>query len=365
MDFAFSEEQEMLRGQARQFVTDRFPPERVAELADSKTWDDKAWREIAELGWVGLSASEEAGGAGMSFLDEAVLFEELGYGLYSGPYFSTVALALPALERSGDVSDVVSGEVTATLAWLEADGAGSLMDTDALRTQAKGSGDSWNLSGTKRVVPELDRAGRVVVVASTPNGPGLFAVEAEGQGVTRTSAETMDPTRPYGTLELADAPARLLASGDDAQALLGRIRFRALGALALEAVGIAQKMMDLSIAHVQERKQFDKPIGTYQAVSHQVVDAYVGTELSRSLAYWAAWSVAEEENADVAASTAKAFASEAAVFACERCIQVHGGIGFTWEHVAHRYYKRAQWIDSFEGYGAIHRARVAESLIDA
>ena len=142
-------------------------------------------------------------------------------------------------------------------------------------------------------------------------------------------------------------------------------RTRAFAALAAEAVGIAQKALELAIEHAKSREQFGKPIGVYQAVSHPIVDTYVETELARSLAYWAAWCVAEgDDDAEVAALAAKSYAAEAAVAACERSIQVHGGIGFTWEHPLHRYYKRAQWIEAFGGYPAKQRAEIAASLLD-
>ena len=248
--FAFTEEQDELRRQARALLDEREP-----------TWD-----ELAELGWLGVSVPEEAGGAGLGFVEEAVLFEELGRALYPGPYFATVALALPGLPP----------EEQALVA----------------RGERKFEDDEVSLDGP----------------------------------VTRT---------------------------------------RAFAALAAEAVGIAQKALELAIEHAKSREQFGKPIGVYQAVSHPIVNTYVETELARSLAYWAAWCVAEgDDDATVAALAAKSYAAETAVAACERSIQVHGGIGFTWEHPLHRYYKRAQWIEAFGGYPAKQRAEVAAKLLD-
>jgi alkylation response protein AidB-like acyl-CoA dehydrogenase len=202
-----------------------------------------------------------------------------------------------------------------------------------------------------------------VVVGRAADGLGLWLIDRpEGW----SAQGTVDDTRRFGRFELTDAPARLLVPPGGAGDVLEQVRLRALAALALEAVGVAQFALESAAAYVKERKQFDKPIGTYQAVSHQVADTYVDTELARSLAYWAAWCVAEgDDQAATAAAAAKAFAAEAAVKACERSIQVHGGIGFTYEHILHRYYKRAQWIGSFEGFGRIHRAGVAAALLDA
>jgi alkylation response protein AidB-like acyl-CoA dehydrogenase len=310
MHFAFTEEQEALRSEARRYLEERFPAERVAELADSvEGWDSSSWKELAELGWLGVSVAEEDGGAGLGFLEEAVLLEELGRALYPGPYFSTVALALPALPPE-ERARVAAGEAR----WsAEVDG----------------------------LVPDLGIVDRVV----TEDG----AAAAEGEAL-----ETMDATRRLG--RLAPGPREPLPGAID------RPRLRA--ALALEAVGIAQRALEYGVEHAKSRQQFGKPIGVYQAVSHSLVDAFMGTELARSLAYWAAWCVAEQdEGAALAAAAAKAYAAEAAVSACERSIQVLGGIGFTWEHPLHRYYKRAQWIQAFDGFPAVQRAEVADRLL--
>ena len=296
MNFAFTEEQEQLRQEARSFLAGRAEPE---------------WRELAELGWLGVSVSDELGGAGLGFLEEAVLFEELGRALYAGPYFATVGLALPALGDE-ELSRVAAGE------------------------------ERWSAE-VDGLVPDLGSVDWVVT--------GDGAVRAEGEVL-----KTVDETRPLG---------RLAPNGERIP-LAGTLdRSRSLAALACEAVGIAQKALELGVEYASTRHQFGKPIGVYQAVSHKLADTYVETELGRSLAYWAAWCVAEgEEEAPLAAAAAKAFCAEAAVAACERAIQVHGGIGFTWEHVLHRYYKRAQWIESFWGFPAEHRAAVAAHMLE-
>jgi alkylation response protein AidB-like acyl-CoA dehydrogenase len=329
VDFSFSEEQELLRAQAQEFLGERFPAERVAELADSEEgWDPASWRELAALGWTGVSISEEEGGAGLGFLEEAVLFEQLGRALYPGPYFSTIALTLPAL-------------------------------TPELRKEVAAGDATWALAlhGESGLVPDLGVVDRVAVV----DEDGIWAVEGESREVLAT----MDSTRRLGRIGLEGAKRTSLVEGDEAVELASAVRRRALTALALEAVGIAQRVLELSVEHAKTREQFGRPIGVYQAISHALADTYVETELARSLAYWAAWCVAEDdEQAQLAAPAAKAYAADAAVAACERAIQVHGGIGFTWEHVLHRYYKRAQWIDAFEGFGHEHRAKVARELLD-
>lgn len=363
MDFAFSEEQNMLREQARAFLAEKSSAERVAELALSdEGWDSSLWPQIAELGWIGLSVPEDKGGAGFGFLEEAVLFEEMGYALYPGPYFATVGLTLPALVDDDVLGKVVSGEAPASLAYAEKPGPSFFYDLENVGTKAEKTNGTWTLSGEKHLVPDAQVGGRAVVVARTSDGVALFLVE-----ITEAICEqktTVDTTRRMSRLALDGVEATLLVGPDQSSEVLEKIRLRALAALALEAVGIAQRALELSIEHSTERKQFDKPIGTYQAVSHQISNIYMETELARSLAYWAAWCVAEgDEQAVVAVAAAKSAAGEAAVTACERAIQVHGGIGFTWEHILHRYYKRAQWIDSFESFGSQQRKVIAERLL--
>ena len=291
MEFAFTQEQEELRRQARSFL---------------EASPDAPLSALRELGWLGVSVPEERGGGGLSFVDEAILFEEAGRALYSGPFLTT-AVVLPALPEVGEE------------AWsVEVDG----------------------------LVPHLDTADRVL-------RQDMTSVPAEGETLA-----TVDESRPLGKLVEQDHKVSL--DGDFAA-----VRLRLLAALALEAVGVAQRALKLGVAYVSEREQFGKKIGTYQAVSHPLADTYVETELARSLAYWAAWCVAEDdEQAPTAVAAAKSFCAETAVAACERSIQVHGGIGFTWEHVLHRYYKRAQWIDAFGGHAASHRAAVAAALLD-
>ena len=362
MDFSFTDEQNMLRDQARAWLADKFPIEHVARLADSdQGWDKESWPAIAGLGWIGLSSSEEAGGAGMSFIEEAVLFEEFGRALYPGPYWSTVALALAALETDNELlAEIISGRSAATLAWAEPSGPASLVDFEGVGCKAEGNGDDWRLTGEKTLIPDADRCDLFVVVARSPEGVGLWAVPQVTPGVF----STMDSTRRLGRLELQGEQARPLITGADAVSVIERIRLRALAALALEAVGVGAYALDLASEHSRTRTQFERPIGAYQAVSHRVADTYADVELARSLAYWAAWCVAREpETARIAAPAAKALAAEAAVAACERSIQVHGGIGFTWEHPLHRYYKRAQWIEAFEGHPRTHRAEVARRLL--
>jgi alkylation response protein AidB-like acyl-CoA dehydrogenase len=306
MDFAFTTEQDELREQARAFLSEHPEP---------------TWAELAELGWTGVSIAEEDGGTGLTFVEEAVLFEELGRALYHGPYFSTVALTLPALP----------GE---------------------LRAEVAAGQTSWTFA-LAPLVSDLDTADRIAIVG----GDGIFELE----GSERETLATSDASRPLGVVR-GGRPGRRLSDAS----VLAEIRPRALTALALEACGVARRALEHAIEHVSTREQFGRPIGAYQAVSHPLADSYTRLELARSLALWAAWCVSEQdEQAAVAAAAAKASAGETAVFVCETAIQVHGGIGFTWEHELHRLYKRALGIESFVASGTRLRAEIAGELLDA
>jgi alkylation response protein AidB-like acyl-CoA dehydrogenase len=305
MDFTFTPEQDALREQARAFLAATPKP---------------SWKALAELGWTGASVSEEDGGAGLTFVEEAVLLEELGRALYHGPYFSTVALALPLLP--GD-----------------------------LRAEVAAGDASWTLA-LGPLVSDLDTADRVAIVG----GDGIYELE----GAEREVLASSDDTRPLGVVRGGEPGRRLAESG-----VLEEVRSRMLAALAIEACGVARRALEYAVEHASTREQFGKKIGVYQAVSHPLADAYTRLELARSLSLWAAWCVAEDdEQAPIAAAAAKASAAEAAVQVCETAIQVHGGIGFTWEHVLHRLYKRALWIESFGASGTTLRAEIAASLLE-
>jgi alkylation response protein AidB-like acyl-CoA dehydrogenase len=305
MDFTFTPEQDALREQARDFLAANPEP---------------SWKELAELGWTGVSIAEEEGGAGLTFVEEAVLFEELGRALYHGPYFSTIGVALPALPPD-------------------------------LRAEVAAGEASWTLA-LGPLVPDLDTAGRVAAIG----GDGIFELE----GGEREVLTTTDESRPLGVVRGGD-PGRRLAD----TTVLDEIRSRALAALAIEACGVARRALELAIEHAASREQFGRKVGVYQAVAHPLADAYTRLELARSLALWACWCVAHDDlQSPMAAAAAKAAAAEAAVQVCETAIQVHGGIGFTWEHVLHRLYKRALWIESFGGSGTRLRAEVAAALLE-
>jgi alkylation response protein AidB-like acyl-CoA dehydrogenase len=362
MDFAFSDEQDMLRASAREFMSQHYPAERVAQIADGEGFPRDEWRRVVVMGWVGVSQPEELGGGGLSFVEEAVLAEELGRGLYPGPWFSASILGLGALAQAGPggpIAEILSGDRIPTLAWAGEDGR---FDLDP------GPKVGWDpsersLTATKLFVPDLSLADLIVVLGAVPDGVGLWSIDREAPGVSWRELATVDGTRRMGEVVLEGAAAVEAYQGPADS--LSSLRDRALTALAAEAVGVGSAALDMAVAYVKERHQFGKPIGAFQAVSHQLAQAFLELEEARSLAYWAAWAVSEHApEATPAAAAAKARAAEAAVAACERAIQVHGGIGFTWEHPLHRWYKRALGTSAYLGWGPEHRARVAAHFLD-
>jgi alkylation response protein AidB-like acyl-CoA dehydrogenase len=351
VDFAFSDEQDMLRAAARKWLADRYPADRVAALADSTAgWDPASWSELAGLGWLDPE---------LGLVEHAVLAEETGYALYPGPWLSTIGLATPAYGSPAP-------DWPATLAWAD-DGAATLRDAAAsVACRADEEVDGWRLSGVKRAVPDASAAAEAVVVARTGDGVALFRVDLATVPDAVHVLSTMDRTRRLGELRLDGTPADLLGEPGTAPATLRAIRRRVLALLACEAVGVTQRALDLAVDYAKTRTQFDRPIGSYQGVSHRLANVYTGLELARSLAYRAAWCVAVgDPDADEAVASATVAAGHAAVDGCENAIQAMGGIGFTWDHPLHRFYKRAQWIEAFEGAGRLHRAELAAALLDS
>lgn len=345
MDFAFSSDQELLRAAARDYLADRCPTDRMVALAESDAGTDPAdWKAIADLGWLDTE---------LGLLEHAVIAEETGYALLPTPWWSTVALTWPLIDD--DLRGAIgTGERSTTLAWAEPGGPATIAAA-AAASSVKASGGS--LTGTKVTVPDLTSVTDVVVVAAD----GLYAVDVAANPGVVVPRSTIDKTRRLGELHLDGTPARKLGAGLDA---LADVRLRAIALAACEATGVAQHALDISAAYTKERQQFGRVIGTYQGVSHRVANTYVAAQLTRSLAYWAAWAVsAGDAQADEAVAAAKATAGENSVFACESAIQVHGGIGFTYEHVLHRFYKRAQWINGFEGPAREHRAAIADTIL--
>jgi alkylation response protein AidB-like acyl-CoA dehydrogenase len=307
MSFAFTDEQNDLVAVARSFLADAYPHERMARLSDNaEGWDADSWAQLTALGWIGVALPEERGGGGVGHVEETILVEELARALYAGPFLSTV-LALPALEAA-DLAEVVAGKTR----WsIEVDG----------------------------VVPDLDRVDRVLASDGSVDAVGELRA-------------TVDPTRHVGRL-----------TGSEGGTAPGINHAQLLTYLAAESLGVAEAALRLAVDYARERHQFGRPIGALQGIQHPLADTFSDLMVGRSLVYAAAWKLdAEPHQALRAATMAKAFMGDAAVLATERAIQVHGGLGFTWEHVLHRYYKRALWLQAFGGNATSLRASLRDEL---
>jgi alkylation response protein AidB-like acyl-CoA dehydrogenase len=369
VNFAFSEEQEELRRITRQFLESKSPEATVRELMDTtEGYDPKVWQQMAgELGLQSLIIPEDLGGQGYTFIELTVVLEEMGRALLCAPYFSTVVLAANTLLHSGDdaakkehLPGIAEGSTIATLALTEPNGK---WDESGIEATATADGDGWTLSGTKMFVLDGHVADLIIVAAKTDKGTSLFTVAGDASGLTRTALSTMDQTRKQAKLELADVPATLLGTEGEGWKVLERVLDLAAVALAAEQVGGAQKVLEEAVQYAKDRVQFGRPIGSFQAIKHKCADMLLEVESSKSAAYYAAWCAAElNDELPSVASLAKAYCSEAYFHAAAENIQIHGGIGFTWEHPAHLYFKRAKSSELLFGDPTYHRELLAQRI---
>jgi alkylation response protein AidB-like acyl-CoA dehydrogenase len=374
MDFAFSEEQEMLRRSARDFLAKECSSKVVRKLMESSdTYDQGLWQKVAGLGWTALGIPEEYGGVG-TFLDLVVVLEEAGRALMPGPFFATMGLAVPAIIEAGTEAQkrevlgaIAQGSARATLAFTEPSGR---WDAASVTLTAKPSGGGWQLDGVKQFVPDAEAADYMVVAARTrgegEDGISLFLVKGRPKGMSVAPLKTLDQTRRWSEVRCdgvkLDADSLMGATGK-AWAPLKRALDWATAALCAEMVGGTQKVLETSTEYAKTRHQFGKAIGIYQAVSHKLADMLVLSESGRSATYYAAWAVdADAPDRSLAASMAKAYVSDAYRKVAGDGIQVHGGIGFTWEHDMHLYFKRAKSSEVTLGDATYHRELVAQSL---
>lgn len=355
-EYAFTEEQQALRAAVRKFCADNFDEDTVRRLMESEPRYDRAvWRRLgSELGVLGMAVPESDGGVGGSLVDQAVAVEEFGATLACGPLFGTVYLAIPALVAcpAGDARDellaaLVEGERTAAF------------------EPERVSAAAGTLTGTAARVVDADAADVLLIAASGSDGVGLYAVDLTGPGVQRTPLVTMDLTRPQARISLDGAPATLLAGPDEAERVITHALQVGSALLAVEQVGAAQHLLDLSVEYAKSRLQFGRQIGSFQAIKHKLADMMVDAEHARSTAYHAVWALADaSDDPALAASIAQATCSQAFSRIAADTIQVHGGIGFTWEHQAHLYFKRAATDAALLGSAEQHRDRVAEMVLD-
>jgi alkylation response protein AidB-like acyl-CoA dehydrogenase len=369
MILGVSAEQEELRASVRRFLADRAPISAVRELMDTTDGVDPAvWRQAGEqLGLQGIAVPEEYGGSGFSFAEQAIVLEELGAALYGGPYLASAVLAATALLAGSDESakktylpGIASGELIATLAFTEEDGS---WDVDAIRLAANREGDGWRLDGRKSFVLDGHTAGLILVVARTGDELSLFAVPAGAEGLTRTALSTLDQTRKLARLDFAGVPATLVGVAGEGAAVLSRTLDVAAIAQAAEQLGGAQRALDMAVDYLKVRHQFGRPIGSFQALKHRCADLLLEVESLRSAVQYAAAAVAENsDEIPVVAALVKAYASDVYFHVAAENIQLHGGIGFTWEHDAHLYFKRAKASELFLGDAAYHREHLATRI---
>ena len=359
MQFGLSESQQMLKDNARKFFAGECPIEEVRWLMETETAYDKSlWAKIAEQGYTGIIFGEEFGGVGLGKVELALLMEEAGRALVPGPFFSTVALAGVVIDTIANAENkkkylvpICAGDARSTVAFVEGNASWDLMD---IQIAASTNG---TLTGEKLFVPDAAVADFILVVARN----GIFAVEARAAGMSITPMRGMDLTRKLYGVEFKNTPAQRI--GD--LSVLPKALDIATMAVASELVGGMQRTLDITVEYAKMRKQFGKPIGTFQAVQHQCADMYLETESSRSAAYYAAWALEENAPDAVAAvSIAKMYASDAARSVGNHGIQVHGGMGFTWENDVHLYYRRAKSSETTFGDSTFHRERIARLVID-
>jgi alkylation response protein AidB-like acyl-CoA dehydrogenase len=377
MDFGFSEEQEMLRSSARDFLAKEAPMTYVRKMMeDDRGYTDELWRKMAGLGWMGLVLPEEFGGSGLDFVDMVVVLEEMGRAVLPGPFFSTVILAGIAIAEGGSAKQkaaylpkIADGSLKATLAQLE---PSARWDADGIELTAKTEGGGYTLDGTKLFVPDANVADLFVVAGRAPGSKGaegvsLFLVDAKTAGVSVTMLKTMDQTRKLGEVTLKGVKVgsdALLGTAGGGWKLLERVAHRGKVGLAAEMCGGAQKVLEMSVEYAKVREQFGKPIGSFQAIQHKCANMLVEVESSKSITYYAAWAVANDvAEAPLAAAMAKAYTSDAYRHTAGEGIQIHGGIGFTWEHDMHIFFKRAKSSEVTYGDATWNREIVAR-LID-
>ena len=358
MNFAFSEEQEQLRDAVRRFMETKSPSSEVRRLMETTDgYDPAVWAQMAnELGLQSLAIPEEYGGQGFTFIELGIVLEEMGRVLLCAPYFSTVVLAAHAILNAGTdaqkqelLPGIASGETIAALAFTEPNGK---WDASGITMEASGSGDAYTLSGTKHFVIDGHTANTIVVVArqagtTGEDGIGFFVVDGEAAGLTRTPLATMDMTRKQARLDFDGVAATPLGEVGAGWPALSKTLDQAAVAMANESIGGAQKCLEMSVEYAKVRVQFGRPIGSFQAIKHKCADMLLEVESGKSAAYYAAWAAGEDnEELPVVASLAKAYVSDAYFHAAAENIQIHGGIGFTWEHDAHLYWRRAK-VDRF------------------
>ena len=364
MQFGLTETQQMLKNSAREFFPAECPMAEVRRLMElDGAFDAALWRKIAGQGWTGMLIPEGHGGMGHGLVEMAVAAEEMGRVLLPGPLFSTVFVvgalldAMPQWRHRAE--PIAAGEQRATLALLEDN---ARWDFDGVRLRLSGG----RISGRKLFVPDAASSDLLLCAARCGEELAIVAIDPRGAGVSVRPMPALDRTRQLYAIEFDRAAVEILATGGDAEAALQRTCDIACIALAAEMAGAMERVLEITVEYAKTRKQFGKPIGQFQAVQHLCADMLVFTESSRSAACYAAWALQEgAPDARTAVSVAKSYAGDACRETINRGIQVHGGMGFTWENDLHLYYRRAKASEIAFGDAAFHRERIAHSIVDA
>jgi alkylation response protein AidB-like acyl-CoA dehydrogenase len=373
MQFTFTDEQEELRRTIRRFCEEKSPVADVRRLMETdEGYDEAVWKQMAqELGLQGLHIPEAYGGQGFTFVELGIVLEEMGRALLCAPFLSGVLASSAVLSAGTEAArkellpGIASGETIATLALAEPAGR---WDADGIQAVAKKDGDGYRITGTKRFVLDGATAGLIVVAARLEgtkgeDGIGLFAVNGDADGLTRESLLPLDTTRKQAALELEDVKAAAIGTPGEDWPALRKTLDQVSVLLSAEMVGGAQRCLDMAVQYAKDRVQFGRPIGQFQAIKHKCAEMLLQVESAKTATYYAMW-VAARDDAELAtvAPMAKAFCSEAYFFAASENIQVHGGIGFTWEHDAHLYFKRAKSSELLFGDPTYHRELLATRL---
>jgi alkylation response protein AidB-like acyl-CoA dehydrogenase len=371
MDFDFTPEQVMLRDLTRELLSRESAPRAVRSVMDDpRGFSDATWQHMSAMGLQGLAIDAGYGGQGLGMVDLALVLDEMGRAAYPGPYFATVGLAAGAIAASGQenqmaryLPDIARGRTRATMAFLENSLSWTPSAVNLSATPA--SSNRFLLSGTKRFVPYANAADLVLVVARTSSsaedGTTVFAVPADAEGISQRPNVEMDRTNRTSTLifdNVSVGPDAVIGEVDRGWSIIGPVLERAAVAASAEMLGAARQCMDLSVEYARMRQQFGQPIGMFQAIKHACAEMLLEVENAHAATYYAAWAQdARAADASLSASAAKAYVGEAARKVCGSAIQVHGGIGFTWEYDLHLYFKRAKHFEPLYGDADFHRER--------
>jgi len=372
-DFGYGEDQSILRQEARKYLEAECNLEKVRKVMETDAgYEEETWKRLAQMGWLGLAVPEEQGGSGLGMVSLAVLMEEMGRALLPSPFFGTL-LATLAIREGGSTEQkakwlpaMVAGELKGTLAMMEAEGG---WDIDGVTATARPEGDAVLLDGVKALVPDAPGADLIIGLFREGDGVSLFALGRGAQGLSVEQDSLVDQTRRSGLVTfkgVSVSPAARLGEPGRGGDILRKILPAIWIALAAEMAGGTERVFQITLDYAKVREQFGKPIGAFQAVKHPLVNVMVDIETTRSLLYLAAATLDNEpESAERVARMAKAQASDAYANAVARAVQLHGGIGFTWECDVHLFFKRAQWSKFAFGDAAWHRRTIADMVIGA